>query len=77
MTFDWPETMAQYRYSGLLGKIKAAAGSGMIRMGVGNDRSCDRSPWVDVKIACGAVKAAVCQFDESHYAGSEGLLAYS
>ena len=60
------QSRAQNPFAGRRGQVMLVAGAGMVAMGVGDDRTLDRPPRVDVEIAGRAVQAFGARDDKVH-----------
>ena len=62
------QSRAQYPFAGGGRQIVMVAASGMIAVGVGDNRTLDRPPRVDIEITGGAIQAFRARDDKVHVA---------
>ncbi len=63
---DVAEPPAQERRTVAMANVEVRAGTGMVAVRMGDQRPADRAPRIDVKVARGAIEAAIGRDDEVH-----------
>ncbi len=69
---DIAEPRPKHRLTGGGAEVPTVAGSRMIRMGVGDDRTVDRTPGIDVEVAGRTVESFRAKNDEIPDIGCHG-----
>jgi hypothetical protein len=60
------KALPQHTAALVVAQVMGAAPAGMVAMGMGNDGTLHRAPWIDVEIAIGAVEAFISKMNEGH-----------